>query len=393
LQVFMSPRVKQVLVLAAVVIAAVLIWRLSGFGTHKGADTVHAAVPITALKIVAGDVPFYRNGIGTVQAYQTVTVRTRVDGQLVTVAFHEGQDVKKGDLLAKIDARAFEAALHNAEATLAKDQVSLANAKRDLGRYSETVSKGYTSRQQFDTQNAMVNTLAAAVQADQASVENARVQLSYTNITAPIDGRTGIRLVDEGNIVHVTDANGLVVITQVQPISAVFTLPQDQLPEVVDAKMKGPLEVTAFSRDGETAFDTGRLELIDNQIDPATGTVRLKANFPNTEQKLWPGQFVNVRLKVGVAHDAVAVPAKVVQRGDRGPFVYIIKADQTVEPRFVSIGPEDRGQILITKGLSTGDQVVLDGQLRLQPGSKVTIQPVADQSGNGAGNAGAGNAS
>ncbi len=360
---------------AAAIVAAAAVWWLAGSGAHKdGGGGARAAVPVTALKLSAGDVAFYRSGIGTVQAYQTVVVRTRVDGQLVKVAFREGQEIRKGDQLAQIDARSFEAALHNAEATLAKDESSLANARRDLERYKETAAKGYTSRQQFDTQTAAVTTLAAAVQADKASVENARVQLSYTSISAPIDGRTGIRMVDEGNIVHASDPNGLVVITQVQPISAVFTLPQDQLPDVVEAQRAAPLEVTAFNRDGDTAFDSGELGLIDNQIDPATGTVRLKANFRNSAQKLWPGQFVNVRLKIRTVHDAIAVPAKVIQRGDRGPFVYVIKADNTVEPRQVSTGPENQGRVLITKGLSAGEQVVLDGQLRLQMGTKVTVQ-------------------
>jgi multidrug efflux system membrane fusion protein len=383
LQVPMSLRTKQIVAVLAVIIAVALVWRMVGTGIRKDGGGARTAVPVTAFKVAAGDVAFYRSGIGTVQAYQTVVVRTRVDGQLVKVAFSEGQEVKKGDQLAQIDARAFEAVLHNAEATLAKDESSLANAQRDLDRYRETAAKGYSSRQQFDTQTAAVTTLSAAVRADKASVENARVQLSYASIAAPIEGRTGIRLVDEGNIVHANDPNGIVVITQVQPISAIFTLPQDQLPDVVEALGAGPLEVSAFSRDGETAFDNGELALIDNQIDPATGTVRLKAKFQNAAQKLWPGQFVNVRLKIKTAHDTIAVPVKVVQRGDRGPFVYVIKADNTVEPRFVRTGPENQGRILITKGLASGEQVVLDGQLRLQPGAKVTIQ--ADPGTTGAG--------
>lgn len=369
-------RVKQLAVIAGVFLAGLLVWRFALSGHEGGVGPARAAVPVTAMKVVARDVPEYRNGIGTIQAYNIVTVRARVDGELTQVAFQEGMEVKKGDLLARIDARSYEAALHNSQATLAKDEAALANAKRDLSRYSETVARGYTSRQQYDTQSSAVNTLAAAVQADQASVESARVQLSYTTINAPIDGRTGIRIVDQGNIVHANDAGGLVVITQVQPISAVFTLPQDQLPDVAAAQNENQLDVTAYSRDGTTAFDSGKLQLIDNQIDPTTGTVRLKAVFPNAARKLWPGQFVNVRLRVGVAHNGVALPARVVQRSDRGAFVYVVKADNSVEPRPVEIGTEDRGQVLIIKGLSTGENVVLDGQLRLQPGAKVTVQQI-----------------
>ena len=373
---------KQLLIAAGVVAAGLLVWRVAFNGHGGSADTAHAAVPVTAMKVVTRDVPEYRTGIGTIQAYNTVTVRARVDGELTEVAFQEGQDVKKGDLLAHIDARAYEAALHNAQATLAKDEAALANARHDLARYAETAAKGYTSGQQLDTQNSTVTTLAAAVQADQASVENARVQLSYTTITAPLDGRTGIRIVDQGNIVHAADAAGLVVITQVQPISAVFTLPQDQLPDVAAAQNRGQLEVGAFSRTGTTAFDNGKLQLIDNQIDPTTGTVRLKATFPNAGRKLWPGQFVNVRLRVGVALNSVALPARAIQRSDKGAFVYVVKADNTVEARQVETGAEDRGQVLIIKGLSTGENVVVDGQMRLQPGAKVTVQtvdPASDQ--------------
>jgi multidrug efflux system membrane fusion protein len=381
----MNLRVKQVAAVAGVLVVGLLVWRV-GFSGGGKANLACSAVPVTAVKVVTRDVPSYRGGIGTIQAYNTVTVRSRVDGELTQVAFQEGQDVKKGDVLARIDARAYEAALHNAQGTLAKDESALANAKRDLARYTSTAAKGYTSVQQLDTQTANVTTLAAAVQADQASVENARVQLSYTTITAPNDGRTGIRAVDQGNIVHATDTNGLVVITQVQPISAVFTLPQDQLPEVAAAQNQGPLDVTAYSRDGATAFDNGKLQLIDNQIDPATGTVRLKVTFPNAERKLWPGQFVNLRLRVGTAHDGVALPARVVQRSDKGAFVYVIKADNTVEPRPVEIGREDRGQVMIVKGLASGENVVVDGQMRLQSGTKVAAQPAditGDQGGEG----------
>jgi multidrug efflux system membrane fusion protein len=392
LRVFMNLSGKHLAVVGGVIVVAVVAWRVIGTDGHGKGGGVRAAIPVTALEIVARDVPAYRTGIGTAQAYNTVTVRARVDGELTRVAFQEGQEVKKGEVLAQIDARSYEANLHNVVATLAKDQAALANAKNDLTRYADTVAKGYTSRQQFDTQTSTVNTLSAAVQADEASVENARVQLSYTTITAPIDGRTGIRGVDQGNIVHANDLGGLVIITQVQPIAAIFTLPQDQLPEVSQAHDHGQLAVTALSRDGAAAFDQGTLELIDNQIDPTTGTIKLKASFPNTAHKLWPGQFINVRLQVGIVHNGVAVPTRVVQRGDRGAYVYVIKKDDTVEARLIEIGAEDHGQTLVTKGLATGEWVVLDGQLRLQPGAKVKVESAGalhEGTGDGVGQAGA----
>jgi multidrug efflux system membrane fusion protein len=294
-----------------------------------------------------------------------------VDGELVNVAFHEGQEVKKGEVLAQIDPRPYQAALDNALATLAKDQATLSNAKRDLVRYQDTAGKGYSSRQQLDTQSSTVESATATIQADAVMVENARVQLGYTSITAPLDGVTGIRLVDQGNIVHAADATGLVVITQLQPISAIFTLPQSELPQVAAAHAKDTLSVTALDSDGRTELGQGTLELIDNQIDPSTGSIRLKAKFPNDQHTLWPGQFVNIRLRLGTVHDGLTVPSRVIQRGPKGFFAFVIKPDNTVEMRPLETGQEDRGQILVTKGLNPGDHVVLDGQLRLQPGSQV----------------------
>lgn len=354
---------------AVVIVAGAAIWQFAGAGKAKRAQS--APVPVSVLTVAAADVPLYVNGIGTVQAYNTVVVRPRVDGELTAVKFSEGQDVKKGDVLANIDSRSYEAALHAAQGVLAKDEAALANARLDLKRYQGTAASGFSSRQRVETQEAAVAALAAAVQSDQAVVENARVQLSYTTITAPLDGRTGIRMVDVGNIVRANDTNGLVVINQVQPVSAVFTLPQDRLPQVAEADAKGPLSVTAFSRDLATEFDQGKLELIDNQIDAATGSVRMKVTFPNAQRKLWPGQFINLRLLVGVAHDAIAVPAEVVQRNDAGAFVYVVKNDNSVELRPLSVAPEQAGRILVTKGLAVGERVVADGQLRLRPGMKV----------------------
>ena len=347
-------------------------WLIFGRGGDSGSAALKApAVPVISGQVVARDVPLNLTGIGTVQAYNTVTIHARVDGELMDVAFHEGSDVKKGDVLAQIDPRPYQAALDNALATLAKDQATLNNAKRDLARYQDTAGKGYSSRQQLDTQSMTVDGTAAQIQADQATIENARVQLSYTTIASPLDGVTGIRLIDQGNIVHAGDATGLVVVTQLQPISAIFTLPQTELPQVTAARAKGTLSVVALDGDGVTELDQGTLALVDNQIDPTTGTIKLKASFPNDRRTLWPGQFVNVRLRIGAVHDGLTVASRVIQRGPKGFFVFVIKPDDTVEMRPVETGQDDRGQILVTKGLSAGERVVVDGQLRLQPGTLV----------------------
>jgi multidrug efflux system membrane fusion protein len=349
----------------------VISWLIFGRGGDNKSAQAAPPVPVVSGQVMARDVPLNLTGIGTIQAYNTVTIRARVDGELVNVAFVEGSDVKKGDVLAQIDPRPFQAALDNALATLAKDQATLNNAKRDLARYQDTAGKGYSSRQQLDTQAMTVDATTAQIQADNATIENARVQLGYTTITSPLDGVTGIRLVDQGNIVHASDANGLVVVTQLQPISAIFTLPQIELPQVTAARAKGTLSVVALDSDGVTELDQGTLALVDNQIDPATGTIKLKASFPNERRTLWPGQFVNVRLQVGAVHDGLTVTSRVIQRGPKGYFAFVIKPDNTVEMRPVETGQDDRGQILVTKGLNAGERVVVDGQLRLQPGTVV----------------------
>jgi membrane fusion protein, multidrug efflux system len=359
---------------AAALLVGLIGWRIF---FHHADDDASAQlqgkpIPVTAGQVDLRDVPLYVVGVGTVQAYNTVNIQARVDGQLDSVDFREGQDVKTGDRLVQIDPRPFQAALDGALANQAKDEATLANARLDLKRYQDTASKGYSSRQQADTQSATVNSLAAAIQADQAAVENARVQLGYTAIVSPIDGRTGIRHVDKGNIVHAADAGGLVVITQLQPISVIFTLPQDMLPRVTAAQVTGvPLNVSAFARDGTTELGQGVLELVDNQIDQTTGTIRLKARFANPTLSLWPGEFVNARLQVGTVHDGLVVDSRVVQRGPKGIFAYVIKPDSGVEMRLIEPGQDYGGQTLITKGLSLHERVVVDGQMRLQAGSKV----------------------
>jgi multidrug efflux system membrane fusion protein len=369
---------KKYLVTTGVVLLAGLIgWRVFFHQSDDdaGSQALNAPIPITAGQVEVRDVPLYVVGVGTVQAYNTVNIQARVDGQLDSVDFREGQDVKTGDRIAQIDPRPFQAALDGALATQAKDEATLVNARQDLKRYQDTASKGYSSRQQMDTQSATVNSLVAAIQADQAAVENARVQLGYTTIVSPIDGRTGIRHVDKGNIVHAADTGGLVVITQLQPISVIFTLPQDVLPRVTAAEATGvPLNVSAFARDGTTELGQGVLELVDNQIDPTTGTIRLKARFANPTRSLWPGEFVNARLQVGTAHDGLIVDSRVVQRGPKGIFAYVIKPDNSVEMRVIEPGQDYGGQTLVTKGLNANERVVVDGQMRLQTGSKVDTQ-------------------
>lgn len=327
------------------------------------------AVPVTADRAREGDVPIVLAAIGTVQAYNTVTVRARVDGLLERVAFTEGQDVRAGDVLAQIDARPFQAALDGAEAARAKDEAQLANARRDLQRVTDL--KEYASKQNVDTQRTLVAGLEATLLGDRAAVENARVQLGYTTITAPINGRTGARLVDAGNMVRASEGTGLLVITQVQPITVGFTLPQEALDALGQAQARGLVPVEAYLRDDATRLGSGALTLIDNQIDPATGTIRLKATFANENRRLWPGQFVNVRVQTGVRVGAVTVPARAVQRGAAGTYAYVVRPDATVEQRAVRLGQVRDGAALIESGLKPGETVVTDGQYKLRPGTRV----------------------
>ncbi len=329
------------------------------------------AVPVLAGQAQRQDVQLYLSGLGTVQAFNTVTVKARVDGQLDKIAFVEGQDVAAGDLLAQIDPRPFQAALAQALATKASDEAKLANAKLDLQRFSSLVQREFATRQSVDTQTALVAQFQAALQGDQAAIDNARVQLGYTTITAPISGRTGVRLVDQGNIVHAGDAGGIVVITQLQPVSLIFTLPQDVLDEVHDEMSKGQLKVIAFKRDEKTVIDEGTLALVDNQIDQTTGTIRLKATFPNAKNALWPGEFVSARLMLGMRRGVVTVPAPVVQRGPNGTYAYVIKSDETVEMRALKVRQIRDGIAVIDDGLQAGERVVVDGQYKLRPGVRV----------------------
>ena len=392
-------------------------------------------IPVVAGKVVRKNVPIYLDGLGTVQAFNTVTVHVRVDGQLKKVAFVEGQDVHQGDLLAQIDPDPYQAQLAQAIAKKAQDEAQLANARLDLKREADLFAAKIDSQQAFDTQQALVNQLQAAVKADDAAIESAQVQVSYTTVTSPIDGRTGIRLVDQGNIVHATDANGLVMITQLHPISVVFTLPEQHLSGLHKEMSSGELNVLAVDRDNSTILDEGKLAVIDNQIDTTTGTIKLKATFPNNSLKLWPGQFVNARLLLTTVTNGAVVPAAAIQPGPEGDYVFMIedgkggagkngtpgnaghqdgaskrsapsKPDNennpggaeaarkaggnkggsngndgqdilTVRVQPVTSIPVDAGEALVTKGLSPGERIVVEGQYKLQAGSRVRLASAA----------------
>jgi multidrug efflux system membrane fusion protein len=361
-------------VISGIAIAFVLLiaWRWHTNGA-SAADVpiAHAAIRVDTATAARSNVPIYLEGLGTVQAFYTVTIKARVDGQLQKVGFVEGQTVAKDSLIAQIDPRPYQAALDQAIAMKAKDQSQLHGAEQDLGRYTILAPEDLTSKQTLDAQKGLVGELRAQIQADEANIENARTQLAYTTITAPIEGRTGIRLVDPGNIVHATDTTGIVVLTQVQPISFIFTLPEDDLPAVSSAMAKGPVTVAAVSRDDKTELDHGTLSLIDNEIDATTGTARLKATFPNTANKLWPGEFINARVLVATDGNAVTIPSTAVQRGPTGVFTYVVKADSTVEARPLQIGAETNTVTEVAKGLNAGEIVVTSNQYRLQPGTAV----------------------
>ncbi len=363
------------LAVLAAVIAAVVVGRQLLGGAGKPPVAPPVAVMLGAAK--AEDVAIYVTGIGTVQASNTVTVKVRVDGEIKQVNFTEGQDVKQGEVLAQIDPRPFQAQLGIAEAALARDQATLANAKRDLDRSLGLVDGGFASRQTVDTRRAQVAQLEAAVRGDQAQVDTVKLQLGYANVVAPIAGRTGVRLLDQGNIVRASDNTGLVVITQLEPVSVIFTLPQEALDRVTAAqKASGDaLTVLAYGReDAVTPRAEGKLLLVNNQIDPASGTVQLKATFANADHKLWPGQFVNVRLLLDVRDGAVTVPASVVMNGPNGPIAYAVKPDQTAEIRQLKVEQVRDGVALVTSGLAAGDTVVTEGQFKLRPGVRVVEQ-------------------
>jgi multidrug efflux system membrane fusion protein len=337
-----------------------------------------AGIPVTAGTVTAADVPVFLQAIGTVQAFNMVTIRSRVDGQIVKVNFTEGQEVKAGDPLVQIDPRSYKAALDQAVANQEKDQANLANAQINLARDAQIVKQNLAvSQQQFDTDKTTVAADQAAVDSDKAQVEAARVNLDYTTITAPIDGRLGARLIDIGNIVHAADPTGLVTIAQLKPIFVSFTVAQDNAHKIRERQAEAPLEAIAYGDDGKTLLANGELTLIDNTIDQATGTIHMKASFANQDERLWPGEFVNVRLILDTRKGAPTVPAQTVQSGSTGQYVYVIKSDNTVERRDIEVAAVQDGIAVVTKGLELGEKVVVDGQYRLTNGARVKAEPGA----------------
>jgi multidrug efflux system membrane fusion protein len=388
-------------VIAAVVIAAALIaWLvLRGHGASQeagggakagrgGGAAADRVIPVVATPAAVKDVPIYLDGLGTVTAYKTVNIHAQVGGRLDKVMFREGQAVKQGEVLAQIDPRPFTIALHQAEAALARDQAQLEGAKRNLDRFVGVGAQHLIPQQQVDDQRALVDQLTGTVASDKAQIENARLQLSYARITSPIDGVTGVRQVDPGNLVSTTDANGIVVVTQMDPIALLFTLPQDDLPDVSREQAKGKLAVEARSRDGDQLLATGELGLIDNLINQGTATMRLKAIFPNPQRVLWPNQFVKARLQLTVRKGALVIPAVAVQRGPQGTFVYVVGDDGKAAVHNVTVERIEGEQAIVAKGLTEGDKVVSEGQNQLRPGARVQPRQPAqpsDSEGHGGG--------
>jgi multidrug efflux system membrane fusion protein len=369
-------RKKTLWITAAIVLTAAVMIR-AGFHVTKAADPVKsavAAVPVMTTSVKEQDIPTYLSGIGSVTPLFAVTVKARVDGQLEKVAFSEGQDVAAGSVLAQIDPRPFQAVLELAQAQKARDSAQLANSIIDLERYTTLWKQDSIPQQTMATQQATVDQLKATVQADQATIDSAKVQLDYTTIRAPISGRTGVRLVDPGNIVRAADNTGIVGINQIDPIAVVFTLPEDRFQDVnraIQDHGRNALEVQAFGREDNTLLATGKLMLVNNQIDTATGTVQLKAQFPNAAHKLWPGQYVNVHLVLGTRQRAATVPASVVQRGPNGLYAYVVSADETVAVQAIRVGLIQDGVAIVEEGLAGGTRVVTDGQYKLKPGVKI----------------------
>jgi multidrug efflux system membrane fusion protein len=365
----------------AISIAAALPWLFQPFvgaASAVAAETPPSTgpgIPVTAGIVAVADVPVFLNAIGAVQAFNMVTVKSRVDGQIMQVAFTEGQMVKAGAPLLQIDPRPYQAILEQAQAAKQKDEAQLTSAEADLARYAELVGPGHQTRQSYDQQKALVAQLQASIKGDEAQINTARLNLGYADIRAPIDGRLGARLIDAGNLVRATDAAGLVTITQLKPIFVSFTLAQDNIDQIREHQAKAPLVVQAYSGDGKTLLGEGKLTLIDNVIDQTTGTIHLKATFANTDEGLWPGRFVNVRVVLRVRKEVPTVPAQTVQDGPTGHFAYVIKSDDTVERREVEVAAVQDGTAVVTKGLAPGEKVVVEGQFRLTPGARVRVAP------------------
>jgi membrane fusion protein, multidrug efflux system len=370
-------RGRRILLPCAVVIAA------GGAGAwylHQGPEPVRAArssqpaaVPVTVATTTKRDLPIYLTGLGSVQASFTVGIRSQVDGQIEQVLFTEGQQVKKGDVLVKIDQRLYQAAFDQAKAKRKQDEAQLSSAQKDLVRSRTLVDKSFQTQQVVDQQQAKVDQLIASLNADDAAIEAAQTQLDYTLITAPSDGRMGVRLIDPGNIVHAADSSIIATLTLTKPIAVMFTLSARSLNDVRDAQARGPVEVTAFSQDNVTALSKGTLLLIDNIVDQASATIRLKAMFANEDGKLWPGDFVNARVLLDVRRDVLVIPAPAIQRGPEGIFTWVVNPQGAVDARPITVGPTTADQTIVTSGLVEGDRVVVNGQYKLRLGSHVTV--------------------
>jgi multidrug efflux system membrane fusion protein len=373
---------KKKVVIPAVLLTAVLAAGGLYFAHNQALEKASAATPAAppSAPIVAGtvaqhDVPIYLTGVGTVIAYNTDIVRAQIQGQIISINFTEGQTVHAGDLLAQIDPRPYQALIDQYTGNLERDQAQLKNAQANLTRYSNLGDKGWATPQLVETQQAQVGELQAAIKTDQALIDAAKVQLSYTRLTSPIDGVVGIRQIDVGNIISPSNTNGLVVVTQLHPISLIFTLPETSLPQIQQQqqKTKTPFTVFAYNQDNTMQLDQGQLGLVNNEILQTTGSIQLKANFANTANKLWPGELVNARLLVDTRHNGLTVPAGVVQQGPKGPYAYVVNPDNTVAIRAIKVAQIADGQALIDSGLKANEQVVVDGQYKLQPGTHVTI--------------------
>jgi multidrug efflux system membrane fusion protein len=367
---------RLVLIIALLVTGAAAILANSRWWQPSPAKSAarggEVAIPVMADKARRADVPIFLTGLGTVQAFNSVLIKSRVDGQIVKISYQEGKDVHAGDVLIEIDRAPFEAALAQAQANKLKDQAQLDNIRLDLVRYTSLAKTGASSTQQLDTTRALLAQTEASIKADQALIDTAQVQLNYSTIRSPIDGRVGTRLVDAGNIVRATDATGIVSINQIHPIFVSFALPMDSLPQLRAQSKVGDVIVTALTRDGQV-LATGALAVIDNQINPATGTINYKAKFDNADDALWPGQFANLRIQLAIRRDVIAVPVTAVQQGPDGPYGFIVGNDSIVQKRPLKVGELNKTTAIIEDGLQPGEQIVTDGQYRIQAGSKVEV--------------------
>jgi len=365
----------------ASVAAAIIFWRHT---TTQAAQTAgRTAVPVTVAQATSRDVPIYSDALGTVQALNTIAIRAQVNGQLVSIDFRQGQEVRRGDVLARIDPAPLQAALDQAIAKKSQDEAQLISAQKDLARFKALALKSFETQQNVDLQQAKVDTAKASIDADQAAIEAAKTQLDYATITAPIDGVVGFRQLDIGNIIHTTDANPLTVLTQIKPSTAIFTLPQSDLGPVREAMLRSDVPVFAYDQDNKKQLAEGRLLLINNQIDQTTSTIQLKAEFPNEDERLWPGEFVHIRVLIATRKNAVTVPALALQRGPEGYYLWVVKPDETVEQRPIGAQTVSDDIVIVSKGLNAGETVVVEGQSRLDVGARVAVRsrqtPVAQQ--------------